>query len=96
VLTGASAARLGALLAPGEVWSSVAPRHSEHQVDGAGPLTARVEGARVTTDQIRVQLDVEGAGSLPGVAEPGSDVRVGARVRVSVDSSKIALVPPDR
>jgi thiamine transport system ATP-binding protein len=52
-----------------------------------------VEEARVTPDQIRVQLAVDGAGSLPAVADPGTDVRVGAQVRVSIDTSRIAPVP---
>ncbi len=93
VLTGQAAARLRELVAPGQDWESVALRRSALRVDPAGPLTARVEEARVTPDQIRVQLDVDGAGSLPGVADPGSDVRLGARVRVSIDTSRIALVP---
>jgi thiamine transport system ATP-binding protein len=93
VLTGDAAARLRELVAPGHDWESVALRRSALRVDPAGPLTASVEEARVTPDQIRVQLDVDGAGSLPGVADPGSDVRVGARVRVSIDTSRIALVP---
>ncbi len=95
VLTGDQAARLRELVAPGEPWESVALRRSALRVDPSGPLTARVEEARVTPDQIRLQLDVDGAGSLPGVADPGSDVRVGARVRVSIDTSRIALIPSD-
>jgi len=51
--------------------------------------------ARVTPDQIRVQLDVDGVGSLPGVADPGSDVRVGSVVRVAIDTSRIALLASD-
>lgn len=95
VLTGAAATRLRELVAPGEPWESVALRRSALRVDPAGPLTASVEEARVTPDQIRLQLDLDGAGSLPGVADPGSDVRVGARVRVSIDTSRIALIPSD-
>jgi thiamine transport system ATP-binding protein len=95
VLTGDRAARLRELVAPGEPWESVALRRSALRVDPTGPLTARVEEARVTPDQIRLQLDVDGAGSLPGVADPGSDVRVGARARVSIDTSRIALIPSD-
>jgi thiamine transport system ATP-binding protein len=93
VLSGDSAGRLRELVAPGHGGESVALRRSALRVDPGGPLTARVEEARVTPDQIRVQLDVDGAGSLPGVADPGSDVRVGAQVRVSIDTSRIALVP---
>jgi thiamine transport system ATP-binding protein len=93
VLTGALARRLRDLAAPSATWQAVALRRSALRVDPSGPLTARVEEARVTPDQIRVQLDIDGAGSLPGVADPGTDVRVGAEVRVSIDTSRIAPVP---
>jgi thiamine transport system ATP-binding protein len=96
VLSGEAATRIRELAAPSETWTAVALRRSALRVDPAGPLTARVEEARVTPDQIRVQLDVDGAGSLPAVADPGTDVRVGAQVRVSVDTSRIAAVPVDR
>ncbi len=95
VLTGDRARRLRELAAPTQAWDAVALRRSALRVDPAGLLTARVEEARVTPDQIRVQLDVDGAGSLPGVADPGADVRVGAEVRVSIDTSRIAPVPDD-
>jgi thiamine transport system ATP-binding protein len=96
VLTGERARRLRELAVPGATWQSVALRRSALRVDPTGPMTARVREARVTPDQIRVQLDVDGAGSLPAVADPGSDVRVGAPVRVSIDTSRIAPVPEDR
>ncbi len=95
VLTGEGAARLAGLLAPGRHWPAVALRRSALRVDESGPLTAVVLEARVTPDQIRVQLDVEGVGPLPGVAQPGADVRLGARVRVSLDTSRMALVPAE-
>ena len=93
VLTGDHARLLRDLVAPTATWQAVALRRSALRVDPSGPLTARVEKARVTPDQIRVQLDVDGAGSLPAVADPGTDVRVGAQVRVSIDTSRIAAVP---
>ncbi len=96
VLVGDRARRLRELAAPQQHWEAVALRRSALRVDPAGPLRARVEEARVTPDQIRVQLDVEGAGSLPGVADPGSDVRVGAQVRVSIDTARIAAVPAEQ
>jgi thiamine transport system ATP-binding protein len=95
VLTGAAARRLRELAAPTDTWEAVALRRSALRVDPHGPLLARVQEARVTPDQIRVQLDVDGAGSLPGVAEPGSGIRLGERVRVSIDTSRIAPVPVD-
>lgn len=93
VLTGDAARRLRDLAAPSATWQSIALRRSALRVDPRGRLSARVQEARVTPDQIRVQLDVAGAGSLPGVADPGSDVRVGAEVSVSIDTSRIAPVP---
>ncbi len=93
VLTGDSARRLRDVAVPGAQWSAVALRRSALQVDAAGPLLARVAEARVTPDQVRVQLEVDGVGSLPGVADPGTDVRVGAEVRVAVDRTRIAPVP---
>ncbi len=96
VLTGRRAQRLLALVGLDGAWEAVALRRSALRVDSAGPMTARVEGARITPDQIRVQLDVDGIGSLPAVADPGSDVRVGASVRVSIDTSRIAPVPDHR
>ena len=93
VLSGEAAQRLRQQAAPAEEWAAVALRRSALRIDPEGSLLARVEGARVTPDQIRVQLDVVGVGSLPGVAVAGDDVRVGATVRVSLDTSRIAPVP---
>jgi len=93
VLTGDRAGVIRDLVDPSATWQAVALRRSALRVDPSGPLSARVEEARVTPDQIRVQLDVDGAGSLPAVADPGTDVRVGARVHVSIDTSRIAPVP---
>ena len=93
VLQGAAATRLREAAAPGAPWTTVALRRSALRVDPAGRMHARVEAARITPELVRVQLDVAGVGSLPGVADPGSDVRVGAQVRVALDTTKIAPVP---
>jgi thiamine transport system ATP-binding protein len=90
VLEGDAAVRLREVAAPGEHWSSVALRRSALRVDPAGPLAATVSEARVTPGQVRLELDVDGIGSLPGVADRGSDVAVGARVRLSLDRSRLA------
>ena len=90
VLDGEAAGRLREVAAPGQHWSSVALRRSALRVDAAGPLAATVSEARVTPGQVRLELDVEGIGSLPGVADRGSDVAVGARVRVSLDHTRLA------
>ncbi len=95
VLQGEAAQRLRLLVAPDQSWQAVALRRSALRVDPTGPMTATVEEARVTPDQIRVQLNLEGTGSLPGVAGPGTDVRVGAEVRVAIDTSRIAPLAVD-
>ncbi len=93
VLDGEQASRLRELAVPDATWGSVALRRSALRVDPGGRLRAQVREARVTPDLIRVQLDIEGVGSLPGVADPGSDVRVGAQVHVRIDRTRIAPVP---
>jgi thiamine transport system ATP-binding protein len=90
VLDGESALRLRAVAAPEERWTSVALRRSALRVDPAGPLTAVVSQARVTPGQLRLELEVEGIGSLPGVADRGSDVAIGHRVRLSLDHTRLA------
>ena len=57
-----------------------------------GPLTATVTEARVTPEQMRLELEVDGIGPLPGVADRGSDVAVGALVRLSLDRSRLAAL----
>ena len=96
VLTGERARLLRASTATGEVLGQgdgLALRRSALRVDPAGLLAATVTDAHVTPDQIRVQLDVEGIGSLPGVADPGVDVRLGVQVRLSLDATRVADVP---
>jgi thiamine transport system ATP-binding protein len=90
VLDGDAAVRLREVAAPGERWSSVALRRSALRVDPDGPLAAIVSGARVTPGQVRLELDVEGIGSMPGVADRGSDVAVGSSVRLSLDHTRLA------
>ena len=90
VLDGAAARRVRDLVASGATWEDVALRRSALRVDPSGPLVATVLEARVTPDLLRLQLDVEGLGSLPGVAARGSDVPVGATVTVALDTSRIA------
>lgn len=92
VVQGEQAARLGAAAGSRTPWHAVALRRSALRVTADGALAARVLEARVTPDLVRVELDVEGIGTLAGVAEPGTDVSVGRRVAVSIDTSRIAQV----
>jgi thiamine transport system ATP-binding protein len=92
VLEGAAADRLRGLVVPRDGWRALALRRSALRIDATGPLSGTVREARLTPDLLRLQVDVDGIGSLPAVAARGSDVAVGARVRISVDVSRIAPV----
>jgi thiamine transport system ATP-binding protein len=92
VLDGEPARRLRDLAAPGATWSTVALRRSALRVTADGSLEAHVLEARVTPEQVRVLLDVEGIGQVPGVADHGSDVRLGAPVRATLDLGRVAEV----
>lgn len=93
VLQGEPAHRLRLAADPDASWEAVALRRSAIRIDSAGPLAARVISARVTPEQIRLELDVEGIGILEGVADPGTDVPLGARVTVAIDTRRIAALP---
>jgi thiamine transport system ATP-binding protein len=92
VVEGEAADRLRRLVAPGTSWTSLALRRSALRVTPDGPLPATVREARVTPDQVRLELEVDGVGLLPGVADRGSDVAVGAGVRLTLDGSRVAVV----
>ena len=93
VLTGAPALALRRLVDPGATWSALALRRSALRVDDSGPLWGEVREARLTPDQVRLTLDVDGVGVLPGVAAPGTHPAVGERVRLSLELSRTAPVP---
>jgi thiamine transport system ATP-binding protein len=94
VLDGRPAEVLRSVVEPRASWTQVALRRSAIRVDPAGPLMARVESARVTPDQLRLELDVAGIGRLSGVAEPGQVVTVGETVRARVVPDRLAALPP--
>jgi thiamine transport system ATP-binding protein len=93
VLEGDRADRFRRLVAPGASWQAVALRRSTLRLDPGGSLQATVEEARLTPELVRVRLDVDGLGVLPGVAAPSAVVRVGERVRVSLDPARTAPLP---
>ena len=94
VLEGAPAVALRDVVEPGASWSQVALRRSAIRLDADGPLTATVVSARVTPEQLRLELDVAGVGRLPGVAEPGHVVAVGEAVRARVVRDRLATLAP--
>ena len=96
VLEGAAAAALRDIVEPGASWTQVALRRSAIRLDPSGPLTATVLSARLTPEQLRLELDVVGVGRLSGVTEPGQVVAVGDTVRARVVRDRLAALPGDR
>jgi thiamine transport system ATP-binding protein len=92
VVDGAGVGLLRDLVDPSARWTQVALRRSAIRLDPDGPLAATVVSARVTPDQLRLELDVEGIGPLPGVAEPGQVVVVGQAVRARVVPDRLAAL----
>jgi len=90
VVTGPSAEALRRAADPSGTWTSLALRRSALRVDETGPLAAKVVAARMTPEQVRLRLDLDGIGVLDGVADPHEDVPVGARVQVALDTSRTA------
>jgi thiamine transport system ATP-binding protein len=96
VLTGEPALRLRGLVDPDGRWNEVALRRSALVIDADGPLSAVVVSARVSPEQVRLVLDVEGLGRLAAVADPGHPARAGERVRVAVRPDRMATLGPGR
>ncbi|MGZ4443259.1 MAG: ABC transporter ATP-binding protein [Nocardioidaceae bacterium] len=100
VLTGEPAARV--LTAGGSTGADgpVALRRSALRCRPDGSLRGRVLSARVTPEQVRLTVDVEGVGEVHAVAEQDSGVSVGHLVRLDVDLSRAAVLaepsPDDR
>jgi thiamine transport system ATP-binding protein len=93
VLDGPGALALRSLVDPAAGWTAVALRRSAIRLDPDGPLAATVLAARVTPEQLRLELDVEGVGRLAAVAEPGQVVAVGESVRARVVPDRLAGLP---
>ena len=92
VVTGRAAKELRRVADPDADWESLALRRSALRVDPDGQLPARVLEARVTPEQIRLRLELDSVGVLDAVAEPDEDVPVGARVCLSLDLSRTAVL----
>jgi thiamine transport system ATP-binding protein len=72
---------------------AVALRRSALVLDGAGTLVARVASARVTPEQVRLVVEVDGIGALDAVAPLGSRVSPGDEVTLRVDVTRLAALP---
>lgn len=72
---------------------AVALRRSALVVDPAGTLRGHVEAARVTPDQVRLVVEVDGIGTLDAVAPLGGRVSPGDAVPLRVDVTRLAVLP---
>ena len=75
-----------------DAWPAVALRRSALRVTPAGPIGATVLAARVTPEQLRLSVSVDGIGQVEAVADPGADLAVGQQVRLAVDTSRLAVL----
>jgi len=70
----------------------LAVRRSAFRVDPEGELSGAVVEARVTPEQVRLVVDVDGVGELDAVAPLDQHPGVGQRVRLAVDATRTAPV----
>jgi thiamine transport system ATP-binding protein len=73
--------------------AAVAVRRSALVVADSGPLSGTVVSARVTPEQIRLVVDVDGVGELDAVARLDTHPAAGDRVSMVVDASRLAVTP---
>ena len=72
---------------------AVALRRSALVVDADGPLRGRVGQARVTPEQVRLVVDVDGIGTVDAVAPLGSRISPGDEAGLRVDVTRLAVLP---
>jgi thiamine transport system ATP-binding protein len=70
----------------------LAVRRSAFRVDAEGRLRGRVVEARVTPEQVRLVVDVDGVGEVDAVAPLDQHPGVGQLVRLTVDPTRTAVV----
>ena len=92
VLDGEPATRV--LAASGQGPAQVAVRRSALFLDATGPLAGTVVSARATPVQVRLVVDLEGVGEMDAVASLDQHPAVGDRVRLAVDSTRLAVIHP--
>jgi thiamine transport system ATP-binding protein len=86
VLDGPAAARV----LPGA--GRLAVRRSAFRVDATGELAGTVVEARVTPEQLRLVVDIEGVGAVDAVAPLDEHPAPGTAVRLAVDRTRTAVV----
>lgn len=91
VLEGAAAAQV--LAATGAVGAGrLAVRRSAFRVDPEGELAGTVTEARITPEQVRLVVEVDGVGEVDAVAPLDEHAAPGTAVRLSVDATRTAVV----
>ncbi len=88
VRTGVSPARTSGTIPP----LRLAVRRSAFRLDAGGQLSGRVVEARVTPEQVRLVVDVDGVGELDAVAPLDQHPGVGEPVRLAVELTRTAPV----
>ncbi|GAA4757025.1 ABC transporter ATP-binding protein [Nocardioides endophyticus] len=73
--------------------AAVAVRRSALVVADSGPLSGTVLSARVTPEQIRLVVVVDGIGELDAVARLDTHPATGDQVSMVVDASRLAVTP---
>jgi len=93
VLEGAPARVLLRAAGMPDAEAAVAVRRSALVAVDDGPLTGTVVSARVTPEQIRLVVDVDGIGELDAVARLDTHPAAGDVVSMVVDASRLAVTP---
>ena len=88
VRAGVSQARTSGTIPP----QRLAVRRSAFRVDPEGALRGTVVEARVTPEQVRLVVDVDGVGGLDAVAPLDQHPGIGQPVRLAVDATRTAPV----
>ena len=71
---------------------TLALRRSALSVAADGPLRGVVRASRSTPEQVRLEVDVEGIGTLDAVAGLDAHPAVGEAVALVVDPTRLALI----
>ncbi len=94
VLTGSAGARVTTAAGLPDA-HAVALRRSALRVEPSGPLSGTVLSSRITPEQVRLEIELDGVGPVHAVARLGVHPGPGERVAVQVDPTRLAVVGAD-
>ena len=72
--------------------AAIATRRSALRVSPDGPLRGTVRSSRITPEQVRLEVDVDGVGPVDAVARLDVHTAPGDVVRLTVDGTRLAVV----